>query len=123
LGVGVALGLATEAPIGVFEAINANGVIVASSIVGMGGMGEGGTGVAVGNAAFVKASWVIIIGTAVFCISMTLKVGWDAAPHAVSIVIRNMETTNRLLLFIFSPSKVFLPQSLALRKSYFQFWN
>jgi hypothetical protein len=87
------------------------GASVAASIVGVGGMG-----VAVGIAAFVWAYWVITIGKAVFCMSVTLKVGWAAAPHAVSMVMMSMEITVGIFLFIFSPWHVFLPQSLALSK-------
>jgi hypothetical protein len=74
-------------------------------------------GVAVGIAAFVWAYWVITSGKAVFCIYVTLKVGLAAAPHAVSTVMRRMEITYRLFLFIFSPGQVIISTtSLVLNK-------
>ncbi len=102
MGVGVALGLGTAALIGVFGATKAKGVMVARSIVGEGGTSVGGIDVAVGIAAFVKAIWVMMMGTAVFCMSVTLKVGCDV-PQADSPAINNIEITDSMLLFICTP--------------------
>ena len=75
--------------------------MVASSIVGNGGTSVGGTDVAVGIAALVMAICVETMAMAVFCISVTLKVGVGAGPQADNTAMVSMAITDRKFRFMF----------------------
>jgi hypothetical protein len=107
--VAVALGFEIGATIWVTNATVGKGARVGVAV------SVGGICVAVGIAAFVWAYWVITIGKAVFCMSVTLKVGL-ADPHAFKMMTRSMEMQGKAVLFIFSPWLIFLPQSRTLGK-------
>ncbi len=97
VGVPAAMGTLLDASVGKISGVDAIG----ANVGGGGSVGVGGMGVAVGIAAWVMASCVETIATAVFCISDTLNVGVGAGPQADSAAIINMAITDRNFRFMF----------------------